>query len=197
MTTEASSARHFPQGAALTLIVLGAFLFLCGPIMGLTFATGVGLSSTLGQLKNQVHFNGQTTMESDAGGTYFLYAPEPTLPDAASCTVTLGTGKTIAVKPAPRQQNTNIGWKRFESFARFTLDADSSAAITCSHQAGGLVVGRQFNPASLLGQMGTWYVSAGGLMAAVGFAIAILGIMRYPRRSHASQPPTPASGWPK
>lgn len=182
-SAEPAADPRMHTGLSLSLIIIGALLFLSGPVIGLLMASSAGLSSALGELGNQARFNDTTTVDAPDGGTFFLYTAQKTLPSEAICAVRLADGQPIPVGAAPREQNTNAGWTRFESFARFDLPAHSNATVTCSEQPGDVVVGPKFDDAAFLGDMFGWTLTGGALIMAVGFASTIVGIVKYPRRA--------------
>lgn len=173
-------------GVYFSLIVIGAVLFIGGPVIGVLIASSTGLSSVLGDLKSQVRFSDETTVATEEPGTFFIYSAKPVLPGKDACDVTLVDGEPVTVDAAPREQNTNVGWTRFESFARFELSGDSAAAVTCGIYSGDLVVGPGFDDVAFFGDMFWWTLAGGGLVMAVGFASAIVGIVKYPRRTNSS-----------
>lgn len=183
--TEPAADPRMHTGLSLSLIMIGTLLFLSGPVIGLLVASSAGLSSALGELGSQARFSVTTTVDAPDGGTFFLYTAQTTLPSEAICAVALADSEPVPVAAAPREQNTNAGWTRFESFARFDLPTDSKATVTCAEQPGDVVVGPKFDDAAFLGDIFGWTLTGGGLIMAVGFASAIVGIVKYPRRAPA------------
>lgn len=171
------------SGVALSLIIVGAALFILGPVLGLLVASSVGFSAALGDLSAQARFTQSTRIEADDRTTYFLYTSRADLPEASSCDVTLDDGRVVEVSSAPRQQNTNAGLTRFESFARFELPPREAAAVHCDDDVGEAIVGPGFDDSAFLSGLLGWTVTGGGLVMALGFALAIVGIVKYPRRA--------------
>ena len=171
---------------SLTLITIGAVLLIGGPVIGILIASSTGLSSVLGDLKSQVRFSDEATVDTEVPGTFFIYSAQPVLPAEDACDVTLVDGGLVTVDAAPREQNSNVGWTRFESFARFELSGDSAADVTCGKQSGDLVVGPGFDDVTFPGDMFCWTFAGGSIIMAVGFASATVGIVKYPRRTDSS-----------
>lgn len=180
----ASNARRPPLRTvlSLTLIVVGVVLFVSGPIVGLLVATNAGLQSALGSIQGQIKFNAKTTFEVEEGGTFYIYSSEPNLPSPDICDISVNDDEPVPIEAAPYAQNTNVGLERFESFARFELDDGAIATVRCPGPDQDLVAGRALDDDAFLDGMLGWPLAGGGLIMASGFALAVVGIVKYPRR---------------
>ncbi|WP_058234884.1 hypothetical protein [Devriesea agamarum] len=170
----------------IVTLIIGAFLTVCGPGLGVLIGTISLVPSAFGSAKHS-QLSPSTSIDLDAGESVFLLVPVAELEFAnyRECTAKASDGVEAAVSYQPASAlNTIANGTRYESFGSITAEKAGTYTVSCGTQKN-VIMAPPFDIGFIFGPFG-WWTAGGFLVSLGGIVMVIISIVRLATSTKAT-----------